>query len=172
MLRKSNEDTIFVFYGLEQDLPAERPDRRFLGADDPNASLGRRDRGLLKEASDTAAYGALRGSTRTNDIIWKSCKDCSARLALLPLRSPTKASGPTSIGLGQMFEPEPLQQPPVPNPQSPITLSKVINKAMRAETERSITICALALKRYSVQVWEAASWTRFTCAGVRGVGAG
>ena len=38
-----------------------------------------------------------------------------------------------------------------PNPNSAITLSKVLNKAMRAETERSMVICAIALKRYGVR---------------------
>src|SRR6185503_15467334 len=35
-----------------------------------------------------------------------------------------------------------------PGPNSGLTLSKVVSRAMRAETERSITICAIALKRY------------------------
>jgi hypothetical protein len=38
-----------------------------------------------------------------------------------------------------------------PAPDSPFTLSGVINKAMRAETERSLVICAIALKRYSLR---------------------
>ena len=37
-----------------------------------------------------------------------------------------------------------------PNSQSPISLSKAVNKAMRAETERSIVICTIALKRYGI----------------------
>ena len=35
-----------------------------------------------------------------------------------------------------------------PEPQSAFLLSSVVKKAMRAETERSIVICAIALKRY------------------------
>ncbi len=35
------------------------------------------------------------------------------------------------------------------DPQFPITLSHFVNRAMRADTERSLTICAIALKRYA-----------------------
>ena len=35
-----------------------------------------------------------------------------------------------------------------PNPNSALTLSKVLSRAMRAETERSVVICAIALKRF------------------------
>ena len=38
-----------------------------------------------------------------------------------------------------------------PNPQSFPTISRCVGKAMRAETERSITICAIALKRRSLR---------------------
>ena len=38
-----------------------------------------------------------------------------------------------------------------PNPNSALTLSKVLNKAMRAETERSMVICAISLKRYALR---------------------
>ena len=36
-------------------------------------------------------------------------------------------------------------------PQSILTLSKVMNRAMHAETERSMTLCAIALKRFSLR---------------------
>ena len=38
-----------------------------------------------------------------------------------------------------------------PNPSSLFTLAKSVEKAMRAETERSFAICAIALKRYSLR---------------------
>src|SRR2546429_400777 len=38
-----------------------------------------------------------------------------------------------------------------PRENSAMSLARVVNRGMRAETERSMVICAVALKRYSVR---------------------
>jgi hypothetical protein len=149
--RKSNDETIAMLYGMEEYIPVAESERPLWERTLRNFPNGEEVANFLKK--------------EVYCRIWRfACLDQDERRYLESMqhllaiaRDATTNRSFTDIepAINRLREdsvPKNLyDRLRYPTPDSSITLSGVINKAMRAETERSLVICAVALKRYALR---------------------
>ena len=151
LLRKSNGETVHAFYWMEEYAPVEDSDRPFW----------ERTLRAIPYGDVTANFLKQQIYCRIWCFAWLDQDEVfyveRTHLLLQINRTATagKSFAETRPAIDR-FEAESLNRNlydrlRYPNPQSLISLSKVVNKAMRAETERSLAICAIALKRYGLR---------------------
>jgi hypothetical protein len=151
MLRKSNEETIAALYGLEEYLPAADSER----------SLWERTLQNLPGGEAVAEFLKKQVYCRVWRFAWLD-QDERRYLEFMQRLLAIARSGTTNDSfvalepaINRLHEDLACKnlydKLRYPTPDSPLVLSGVINKAMRAETERSLVICAIVLKRYSLR---------------------
>jgi len=151
LFRKSNEETITLFYTVEQFLPPADSERPFWERTLRSLPGGETVANFLKKQVYCRVWRfAWLDQDERRDL------EFTQRLLAIARAATTNQSFAA-------IEPavNRLREDSVPKNlydklrytalDSPFTLSGVVSKAMRAETERSLVICAVALKRYSLR---------------------
>jgi hypothetical protein len=151
LFRKSNEETISLFYGLEEYLPtadAERP-------------LWERTLRILPGGEAASDFLKKQVYCRVWRFAWldqdeRRYLDFMQRLLAISRAAETNKSfaalEPAINRLREDSVPESFYDKlRYSTPDTPFTLSNVISKSIRSETERSLVICAVALKRYALR---------------------
>jgi hypothetical protein len=148
--RKSNVETIKFFYGLEEFLPP----------DDSNRPAWEQTLLELPGGKETMDFLKKQVYCRVWRFAWldqaeRRYLESTERLVAISRAGTTghslAALEPSINRLRQDSEPKTAYDKiRYPGPAASFTLSGVINKAMRAETERSLVLCAIALKRYKL----------------------
>jgi hypothetical protein len=148
LMRHSNEEAISMLYGLEQFFPIEDSDRPWW------------ERTLRDVPGGDGLADFLKKDVycRVWRFAWLDQHEQHYLKTLQRLLGIARTAAATRSFAGvrpviDQYESEVLDRSwydrlRYPNPNSPITLSGSLNKAMRAETERSLVICAIALKRF------------------------
>jgi len=148
LMRHSNEEAVSILYGLEKIFPIEDSDRPWW------------ERTLRSLPQGEALVDFLKKEVYCR--IWRFAwldqqeqhylKTFQRLLGIARTAAATKSFAGVRPVIDQC-ESEVMDRSwydrlRYQNPNSPITLSRSLNKAMRAETERSLVICAIALKRF------------------------
>jgi len=151
LMRKSNEVAIDAFYGLEPYLSAEEVDRPWWERTLRKFPYGDEAADFLKKQ----AYCRLWRFAWLDQDEWHHLKNLQRLRGMARTAAATKSFAAVRSDLDRyesvLSDRGFYDRLRYPNPNSVLTLSKVLNKAMRAETERSMVICGIALKRYAVR---------------------
>jgi hypothetical protein len=150
-LRDSNADTVAMLYAMEQFLPGSDSDRpaweqtvRGLPGGDAAAEFLKRQvycrvwRFAWLDQDERRSLGINEqlltiARTACTNRSWSAVEPAIARLQ--------EAAGSTNL----------YDKLRYPLAESPFSLLGLVSKAMRVETERSLVLCAIALKRYSLK---------------------
>lgn len=150
-IRKSNDEAFKVYFGLEEYLPPEESDRPFW------------ERTLRKAPGGEAIVGFLKKQVycRVWRFAWldQAERRNLERMDQLLEINRTAAAQKSFANVKTALEQFEIRAKDInfydrlryPDTGFPIGLSSVVDRAMRAETDRSLTICAIALKRYSLR---------------------
>jgi hypothetical protein len=149
LFRKSNEETVALFYTMEQYLPPADSERPFWEQTLRNLPGGEAVADFLKKQ----VYCRVWRFAWLDQSERRYLEFGQRLLAIARSATTTKSFAglePDIYRLRVDAESrnwyDRLRYPALISPSS---LTGVVNKAMRAETERSLVICAVALKRYS-----------------------
>jgi hypothetical protein len=151
MIRRSNEDAVAALFGLEE----------FLGADEASRPAWERLVRRLPLGEGIAEILKKQFYCRIWRFAWShqaQRRGLEAMQRLIEIaRQATAEKSFAAVGdaLGRVGE-ESLSRNlydrlRYPDPQSVSALSGCVKKAMQAQTERSITVCAIALKRHALR---------------------
>jgi hypothetical protein len=151
MVRKSNEDAIAALYGLEE----------VFGVDDAERPTWERFARSLPCGEGVAEFSKKQVYCRLWRFAWShqdqqhGLENMQRLIEITRTAAKEKSFASVRDAIDQLDE-ESLNRNlydklRYPNSQSLSALSRSVNKAMRAETERSMSICATALKRYSLR---------------------
>jgi hypothetical protein len=150
LIRKSNDEAFHIYFGLEEYLPPEESERPFWERTLRKGPGGEAIAQFLKKQIycrvwrfawlDQAEHRSLEQMDRLLEITRttpeRSFTDVKPALEQFEIRAKDKNF---------------YDRLRYPDTGFPIELSSVVKKALRAETDRSLTICAIALKRYSLR---------------------
>lgn len=151
LLRGSNEKTVYALYGLEKWFPVDDADRLWWERNLRVLPYGREIADFIKQQfycrlwrfawSHQAQGQGMRQLQRLTEITRLGVTNKSfanLRIEIEELEA--------EADRGRLYD---RLRYPLHNPV--FTLSSSVKKTMQAETERSITLCAIALKRYSLR---------------------
>jgi hypothetical protein len=151
LLRKSNEETIGLFYAMEEFLPTADSER----------ALWERTVRDVPGGEAVAEFIKKQVYCRVWRFAWldqaeRRYLELTRRLMALARAGTTNRSladiEPAMNRLDKDLKCKSLyDRLRYPALLSPFALSSAVNKAMRAETERSLVLCAVALKRYTLR---------------------
>jgi hypothetical protein len=148
LLRGSNEKTVYAFYGLEKWFPVDDADRPWW----------ERNLWLLPYGRQLTEFIKQQFYCRIWRFAWSHQAQSQGMRQLQCLTEVTRIGVTNKSFANLRIEVEELEAEadsgrlynrlryPLHNPV--FTLSSSVKKAMQAETERAITLCAIALKRY------------------------
>ncbi len=147
LFRKSNQETIQALYGLEDFLADNDTERRQWETYARNLPYGDAVVSFLKKQ----VYCRIWRFAWSHQDQQRNLEAMQRLLEIARTAADKKTLAAFQPALAQLDEATQLNniydRLRYPNSQSVFTLSKAVDKAMRAETERSITICAIVLKR-------------------------
>jgi hypothetical protein len=151
LLRKSNKDAIQALYGLEDflaDNDTARPDWEIYSRNLPYGEV-------LVDFLKKQVYCRIWRFAWSHQDQRRNLEAMQRLVEIARTAANKKSLAAFQPALSRLDEAAQLNSTydrlRYPNSQSAFTLSRTIEKAMRAETERSITICAIALKRSSLR---------------------
>ena len=152
MMRSSNQNTIDALFGLEEIFPVDDSDRPAW------EKLTTRN---LPFGDEIAGFCKKQLCCRIWRYIWshqdqRRYLETMQRLIEITRTAATQKSFRAAQDAATRLDEDSLDKTfydrlRYPNLQSNFTLSHSVNKVMKAETERAITICAIALKRYTLR---------------------
>ncbi|MBE0545612.1 MAG: hypothetical protein IH623_30140 [Verrucomicrobia bacterium] len=148
LLRRSNEKTVQVFYGLEEWLPVEEDDRPWWEKNLRAFPFGEGLAEFIKRQVYCRiwrlawSHQAQRQSAENFHRLAEITQAAVTNQSLLSVRSRIEEMEEEVLS-GNFYS-----KLRFPSPNSFFTLTKCVSKAMQAETERSFVLCAIALKRH------------------------
>jgi hypothetical protein len=147
-MRKSNEQTTKLLFGMEDYLPPADSERPFWEQTVRNLPGGEGAASFLKKQVYCRVWRfAWLDQDERRYLEFMERLLAISRAATtnqsLALAEPAINRIREEASAGNLYD-----KLRYPNPDSPATLLGAINRAMRAETERSLVLCAVALKRY------------------------
>ncbi len=149
-MRKSNEDTFAAIYGWQTFLPSEHSERTWWEEMHEFPALRRIAEFLKKQVYlrlwrfawiDQEEFRSLQ---QLHKLI-ETAQTCAAQKSAVSLKAALARLASESENKNV------YDRLRYPGPNSVESLLRSVNRAMRAETERSIVLCAIALKRYSLR---------------------
>ena len=151
VMRKSNKETIKMLYGMEEYLPSADSDRPMWEQTLRNLPEGEAAVDFLKKQ----VYCRVWRFAWLDQDEYRNLNSMDRLLAVSRAATTNRSFAAVEPTLKD-FDEYPASMNfydklRYPTPLTILTLARVLNKAMRAETERSIVICAVALKRYTLR---------------------
>jgi len=151
MMRKSNENAVDSLYGLDQFFSLDDSDRPWWEGTLRHIPYGEEVADFLKKQ----VYCRVWRFAWLDQDEYHNLKIMQQLLGMARSAAEAKSFAGVRSDIDQLESGNSVRsfydRLRYPAPDLGITLSRVVNKAMRAETERSIVICAIALKRYSLR---------------------
>jgi hypothetical protein len=150
-MRKSNEQAIQMVYGMEEYLPTADSDRPFweqilrnLPGGEPTADF------LKKQVYCRVWRFAWLDQDERRYLKFMEQLLVISRSAITNMSFAALEPAINRLGADSMSK-NLYDKLRYPTPDEAATLSRAVRKAMHAETERSLVICAVALKRYTLR---------------------
>ena len=151
LMRKSNEEAITLLYGLEAFMPVDDAERPVWEQTLKNLPGGEAVADFIKKQ----VYCRVWRFAWLDQDERRYLEFMQRLLAITRAATTNKSFAALEPAINRLREDSMSRNMydklRYPAPDSIGTLSGVINKAMRVETERSLVICAVALKRYSLR---------------------